>query len=248
MKWSHAAAWRTAGLSLMLACVGLTHAASLQVAPTLVAFEPGSKGQALWLSNTGEDAPVRTQVRVYRWTQHNGEEILEPTTDLVVSPPLAELNPDARQLVRIIRTSPMPTDVETSYRLVVDEVPPADSLAHNGLRLLMRYSVPVFVLPDTKVPPTYQLSSTLEQRDGQTNLVVRNDGGQHAQLADLALLGPDGTRQVLLPGLVGYILPHQTMRWPLPASSGSLTARGRLQARINAEADEHVLIDDLAQR
>ncbi len=248
MNLSNTGAWRIAGLTLMLAWGGLAHAASLQVAPTSVVFQPGSKGQALWLSNTGEDTPVRTQVRLFKWTQKDGEDILEPTTDLVVSPPLAELQPDARQMIRIIRTGPIPTDVETSYRVIVDEIPPPDTEPRSGLRLLMRYSVPVFVLPDTTEPPKYQLQTSLETQNGVTHLVIRNTGREHAQIADVTHLASDGTRQLLLTGLVGYALPGQTMRWPLPASAQRQIVGGSLQARVNAQAVEHVLIEDLARR
>lgn len=223
-------------------------AASLQVAPTSVELQASETGEAVWLSNTDADTPVRAQVRLFRWTQHNGEDTLEPTRDLAISPPLVELAGGARQLVRVIRTGPPPTDTETSYRIIVDEVPDGTAADRTGLQFLLRYSIPVFVLPAGEAPITYQLAPRLEHDGDAATLVVTNHGGRHAQLADLAYVDAGGNRHELLSGLVGYVLPGQTMRWALPASASRYADGGRFQVRINGEAAEQTLALDRAAR
>jgi fimbrial chaperone protein len=39
-------------------------------------------------------APINAQIRVFKWAQENGEEKLEPTEEVVASPPLATLAPN----------------------------------------------------------------------------------------------------------------------------------------------------------
>ena len=240
--------FRTLLAATLLAVCGAAVAASLQVAPTSVVLQPDTKGEALWLSNTDENAPVRAQVRVYRWTQENGEDILEPTRQLAISPPLVELAGGARQLVRVIRLAPPPQDIEASYRIIVDEVPETDDEDQTGLQFLLRYSIPVFVLPTSATPIDYDLVPRLEVQDGTATLIVANRGRQHAQIADLAYVDAAGKRHELIGGLVGYVLPGETMRWPLPAASSRYADGGSFKARINGEAVEQTLALGPARR
>src|SRR5690606_27632881 len=88
------------------------------------------------------------QVRVYRWTQVDGQDVLEATRDLAISPPMLEVASGGEQLVRVVRLGPAPAATEASYRVVVDELPVAAVDAADGgegLRFVLRYSIPVFV-------------------------------------------------------------------------------------------------------
>lgn len=82
-------------------------AAGLQVTPTSLTLQAKQSADGLWLSNTGSK-PLQAQVRVYRWTQENDEERFEATRALAISPPMLELAPGARQLVRVIRLGAPP--------------------------------------------------------------------------------------------------------------------------------------------
>ena len=243
---------RAIASTALLVLAAQAGAASLQVAPTSVVLHPTQKAEAVWLSNTGASDAVRAQVRVFEWSQADGEDHLVPTRDIVISPPMIELEPGARQLVRVIRTGALPAEAETSYRILVDEVPGDREGEQPGLQFLLRYSIPVFVLPaDARDGSeiTYALSTRLGQSDGKPALTVGNTGRLHAQLADLAYMDADGTRHELLEGLVGYVLPGRTMQWELPAASSSLFADGgSFKARINGEAVEQTLTLDRPER
>lgn len=231
--------WRALFVIALLACAGNAISASLQVAPTTLTLQARQTADGLWLSNSG-DAPVQVQLRVFRWTQADGKDVLETTRDLVVSPPIQTLPPGEQQLVRVIRTQPVPPVAETSYRVIVDELP-VDQDAQPGLRFVLRYSIPIFVVPESAAKPGAVLSTRLVTLDdGNAAIQVSNSGTQHAQLADLGFIGPSGERETVIAGLVGYVLPGQTMRWPLP-SSVSRFADGTFKARINSEADEQSL-------
>lgn len=217
-------------------------AAGLQVTPTSLTLQARQNADGLWLSNTGTTA-LQAQVRVFRWTQDNGEERFEPTQALAISPPMLELAPGARQLVRVIRLGAPPAR-EDSYRLIVDELPPDDANRPPGLQFVLRYSLPVFLAAAGDAAPAPKLRAQLSFQGEQVRIEVRNDGDQHAQLADLVFVDPHGTRHALQSGLLGYALPGQRMRWPLAAPAELLRGGGTLKARINGEATEQALALD----
>src|SRR4029077_342518 len=99
-------------------------AASLQVAPVKV--EVASPGAATTVKLRNEGAtPLNAQIRVFRWSQVNGEDKLEPTTDVVASPPLTKLSPKTDYTVRLVRVSKTPVDKEETDLLVLGELPAA---------------------------------------------------------------------------------------------------------------------------
>lgn len=213
-----------------------TLASGLQVAPVSVTLTAAETSDGLTLSNVGE-APLHAQVRVYRWQQgENDGEKLEPTSDLVVSPPMIALQPGGQQLVRVVRASPAPSAgaPETAYRIVVDELPIAADGTRGGLNFVLRYTLPVFMLP---AGPAVQpdLRWDLLEIDGAIALQVVNDGGMHAQVADVALLGADGTRTILAPGLLGYALPGASRTWTTAAPWSAVVQDSTLEVRIDGQ-------------
>src|SRR5215831_17602613 len=82
-------------------------AASLQVAPVTLEIPAPGASATLKLRNEGS-AALNAQIRVFRWTEVNGEEKLEPTDDVVASPPIARLAPKADYVVRLVRLAKRP--------------------------------------------------------------------------------------------------------------------------------------------
>ncbi len=246
---------RAIGCACLLAA-GAAPAASLQVAPTSLTLQASQNADGLWLSNSG-DAPVQVQVRVFRWTQKDFADVLEPSRDLVASPPMQTLAVGARQLVRVVRTGAPPT-TEATYRLIVDELPPAQPTG-TGLTLALRYSVPVFVAPASLAPnaidprsgrvpafvaPTPELVARIVPSASGDALEISNRGRWHAQIAELGHSVDGAPVTTIVPGLAGYVLPGQAMRWPLPATLARSTG-GQFTARINgAQATQPLPLAD----
>lgn len=227
---------RTSAFAIAAAVAALqpvgASAAGLQVAPISLTLDARRGADGLWLSNTG-DAVLNAQVRVFHWTQANGEDQLTASRGLAASPPMLKLEPGARQLVRVIRTGAAPAEREDAFRLLVDEVPNEAAQA-DGLNFVLRYSVPVFVAPAAATRPAPRLDWSLH--DGAaTTLEVANAGSMHAQLASLVFTGDDGGSIQVSDGLLGYVLPGATMRWPLHGERTAFAHGGRLSARINGE-------------
>lgn len=173
-------------LVLLLLC-GLpvtVPAAGLQISPISLSVPADSRATEIWLRNNGE-AVVHAQVRVYRWSQSGGEDVLTPDNQLIASPPMVEIPAGKQQLVRLVRVGLLakPAAAERSYRLLVDELPVQhQETSETSLRFVFRYSVPVFIVGTAKQKP--ELDWQVEVSAGNAWLVVRNAGTRHAQLAD----------------------------------------------------------------
>lgn len=217
-------------LSVWAMLPGIAQAEGLQVAPVSVTI-PERSG-TVWLTNQGSEA-LRAQVRVFRWSQANGEDVLAETTDLVASPPFVSIAAGEQQVVRLVRTAPAAdpsAPCEQTFRIIVDEVPTGDRPAGDGLQYVLRFSVPVFLTTPACADLAPVLSWRIEQGGDGLALLVANSGQVRAQLADLSLVAADGSRLSVGSGLVGYVLPGQQRRFALAPSAA---AGGNIEVSVN---------------
>jgi fimbrial chaperone protein len=214
----------------------LASASGLQVAPTTLTLQATQNADGLWLSNTG-DGPVTAQVRVYRWTQENGDDKEVLSREVLVSPPMVQLAVSERQLIRVIRTGPPPIDSEAAYRVVIDELPIPDSGPKKGVQFVLRYSVPVFMAP-AGGNSTAQLNWKVRRHGQQTEIEVTNAGVTHAQLAELNFADSRGRRTEVQAGLLGYVLPGAQMRWQVKTPPATFANGGSLDVLINGSATQ----------
>lgn len=208
---------------------GAAAAGPLQVEPVLV--EVTAPGAASTLTLRGNGTPVEAQVRVFRWVQANGEDRLEPTTDVVASPPALSLKSDAPHVVRIVRVAKTPVVQEESYRLLVDQLPNVAQQRGGTVNLILRQSIPVFFKPAGAAGP--KLTWTLAQANGKAALVAHNSGDRRVRVSDLKVRNGNGPDVTVAGGLAGYVLPGATKRWTLPGGQGG--AGGTL--RVAAQGD-----------
>jgi fimbrial chaperone protein len=231
MPRSRVTAW-TFGLAAWFGAVAPAWPGELRLEPVSLVLPAGERSTLLWLSNTGGQ-PLRAQVRLYAWNQEGGGEVLTATDQLAASPPLLEVPPQGRQLVRLVRLGTDPPVTETAYRLIVDELPSATPPPAADAPLL-RYSIPLFALPATGTEPTPARLRARIGRDAEGRRLLRlyNDGGRHARIAQLAFVGSGG-RQVLAPGLARYVLPGRYKEWRLrpPARWRAAASKPRWMAR-----------------
>ncbi|HID8537130.1 TPA: fimbrial biogenesis chaperone [Stenotrophomonas maltophilia] len=229
--------WRATGVALLALCLLATSTAgatSLQVAPTSLQLEARQRAGELWLTNSGT-SPVKLQVRVFRWVQQGGQEQLLPTDELMASPPMQELAAGQQQLVRVMRPTREPPSAQQYYRLIVDEVPDLATRAE-GMQFVLRYSIPVFVQPASgKLAPQLQ-ARLVTLDDGRNGVEVANSGNSYAQIADLAL-GSVKRPRIVHPGLLGYVLPGQVMRWPIERMAIDRD-NDQITAKLNGESEQ----------
>ncbi|KOR45158.1 pilus assembly protein [Xanthomonas oryzae] len=222
---------------LVMACAtasGSARAAEIAIAPTTAHIPADSDQATVWLYNQAAQ-PWRADAKLYRWRQDGERELLEPASGATVSPAHFEIPSQGRQLLRVIRLGPSPTQAEDSYRLVVTQH------AIGNETDLLRYSTPVFAHSSQASAPQPALQATLAGHGSDRMLRIHNPGVSHARLSDLAYVDADGTRRSIRNDLAGYILPGQTRQWALPANlpAGS----GRFVARINSDIESTLALE-----
>ncbi len=188
-------------------------AASLQVTPISIDVAAPATATTVNLTNPGNGG-LKAQIRVYRWSMVDGQEHLEPATDVVASPPMAVLKPNTEYTVRIIRTSKQPVTTEETYRLLVDEIPDKSALVKNSVNMAFRYSIPVFFAPAGGSHA--DLKWTVEQKNGKTYVSATNTGSRRVRLSDLSVGNASGKKALIAKGLAGYVLAHTSKSWVAP--------------------------------
>jgi fimbrial chaperone protein len=158
--------------------------------------------------------------------QVDGEDLLEPTDDLVASPPMASLASKVNYTVRLVRLSKRPLSASESYRVFIDELPAPSTHQSKVVTLLTRYSIPAFFYPASASEG--KLTWSIEQHDGGSYLSATNSGDMHLRISGLKV--QDGNKPVVSfgEGLAGYVLGHSTKTWVTPRSGGGLSGPASL--------------------
>ncbi len=225
-------ATRIALTALFVSPCAMPQAASLQVAPVSVEVAAPGAAATVNLRNQG-DKPMEGQVRVFRWTQVNGQDKLEPTDDVVASPPMVTLRPNTNYVVRIVRTKKAPVAVEETYRLLIDELPSAGGERRSAVNIVLRYSIPVFFTAPGAAPS--KLSWGLERRNNKQFLIAKNDGDRRVRLSKLVLTDAKGAKASFGEGLAGYVLARSSVALEIPANAKGFGSGGL--ASISALSD-----------
>ncbi|MGQ5288686.1 fimbrial biogenesis chaperone [Pectobacterium actinidiae] len=208
-------------------------ASSILVWPIYQVIESDENSSALWLENKG-NAPVGLQIRIMSWKQIDFQDRYAEQRNVIATPPFMTLEPGKRNMIRLIRVNPIPANTEQAYRIIIDEIstPYQKDAPQMGLQFQMRYLLPLFLdgegiwthsRPDkrrTNVQPTLPLLSwRISALGGKSYLYVHNRGLVHARLSNVywsADPSGKGSRIKVTDGFLGYVLPGQEMRWPLP--------------------------------
>jgi fimbrial chaperone protein len=224
-----------------LVAVAAAGAQSLAVMPVNVLMAPGQNAATLTVTNHGK-SDTAIQIRGYAWNQPDGSDQLDPSTALVVSPPIATIAAGATQVVRLILRQP-PQGREATYRILVDQIPPP---AEPGVvHIVLRLSIPIFAQPASRAAAHVQFH--LETDAGQLYLVGVNDGLRHEAIRDIALSTSDRAKLKADSSASPYILAGVTRRWrialqgslPLPSETLRLTAQadsGAIEEQVRVVA------------
>ena len=228
---------RLVALLLAVGLFGLplaTWANQIRISPLFVSLSAEQRSAAINLRNEGRTA-VSVQVRIFAWQQDaDAGMLLDTTQDLALSPAMVTLAPGATQLVRVQTRIPA-VQKERHYRILIDQLPDAASASRDRVRVLTRYSLPVFVEPRVVGLPELSAKLVSCQTDGSLQLRVSNTGARRARLADWQLQQQNkmlGNHQ----GLSGYALPGQVLSVPLVNVAASrLAASLSLQWQVNTD-------------
>lgn len=219
--------------ALILLPAGMTSGASaLQISPLRLEFSESHKHTTLTVKNRGT-SPSLVQVEVFRWAQQNGHDVLEPSRDVLVSPPVFSLGPNSEQLIRaIVRRQPDQTR-EVTYRILLREVASdfASDTDNEAIRVLLGFSLPVFLRPNDET----QLSvrwRVVQSEHNKLKLYLHNQGTQHVQVVSVDIQNDKGKILSKQPEMA-YVLPDNQREWLLDMESLDVTSTINLVAKTN---------------
>jgi fimbrial chaperone protein len=209
------------GAAACMCAAGIGLAASLRVLPVTLELVAPDAAAAITLRNDDTQATIRVQTRVFRWTQADGRDRFEPTTDVVASPPATSLGPLAEYIIRVVRVARTPVAGEESYRIIIDELPDASRRRSGMVSFVLRQSIPAFFR--ARDAGDAEVTWSARQAGNAVVVIGRNTGKRRLKVAELQVTaGP----RVLgkQPGLVGYVLAQSTAEFSIPLTGGRLAA------------------------
>jgi len=233
-------------LAALVLQICTARAAQLRVEPVLLEMNAPAAAGTLTLRND-EDREVTIQTRVLRWSQSAGKETLEPTTDVVASPPAVTLAPGADYVVRVVRVTKQPVRGEESYRVIVDQLPRAGRQQSRSVSLLIRQSIPAFFRARELSLPAVTWSMSYDA--GKLVVMASNTGDERLRIASLRLRDSSGGIVSFGNGLVGYVLGRSSMSWIAPSYPRGFANGGPIS--ITAETDKgptHAVAQSPARR
>lgn len=210
-------------------------ASTFNIAPIRAELTGAHRTFVLTLTNA-EDHPVVVQIRLVAWSQRNGEEQLDETRDVLVTPPVAQLGANSQQVVRVaLRREPDPSR-ELTYRVLFEEVPQAAPANFNGLQVALRLSIPVFVAPAHAVAAAALTWDAHRLPDGAIEVAATNHGTGHLQVSDFEL--QSGLKDALHGLTSKYVLPGSRVTWTVKSGGVSGDALGHGALVIHGHSDQ----------
>jgi fimbrial chaperone protein len=233
-------AWTRAFRASMIAAAVLAgaspvDASNFTIDRTRVELSKGHTSEVITILNRSTE-PLRLQVTGFHWSQAAGEPmVLEPTDEIVYFPTVLQLEPGASRQVRVGYLG-TPTSRERTYRIILEELPPAPTGADNLVRVLTRLNVPVFV-EAARPAPSPRLGAVA--REGATVIVpVHNGGSSHVMIEAVAISAVDAQGRRLF--------SEEVSGWYVLAESANVF-NVALPAECGAAATFHISVRTAAQ-
>lgn len=189
---------------------GTAQAAVLEISPVTISLAAGQSATTIEIRNRG-DAPVAVQVRAYDWAQSGDEDVLTPTRDLILSPPIFTVPAGGSQTLRLLVRGGAAVVGERSYRLLLDEVPAISQ--GQQIVIALRVSLPVIIAAAS--PASKGLRWRVGRAPGgETVLSATNAGLGYDAVQAIAVTLADGSRRsAVARGKNPYVLAGAERHW-----------------------------------
>jgi P pilus assembly chaperone PapD len=192
------AAIKSIGAVIILAILTTTsaHAQGLKLESQVVVINTGDGESVMTLKNT-DTQPILLYTSVQTVDEDPAERVL-------VTPPVARVEPGDSQLVRFILKKGAALKAETLARAIFEGIPPASN--GNTLRLTIRQNVPLIIHPASLAEneEPWKFLSFTENTNG--DISVKNTGDYVVRMASSISLLPGNGQATLARN---YILPGQ---------------------------------------
>ena len=235
-----------AGLMIFLAtCASAALAGSFGISPVGLSLPANRSASSVTIENTG-DAPIVIQGKTLGWTQEAGKNVRVESRDLILNPPLFQLAPGEKQLVRIASRKGPPRETEAAYRVVFTEILSKEAPHQDGLsfRIALAQDIPVYIEPATPAARP-QVRWEAQRTPGGYRVTVFNSGQRHYRLTNVRLSIAEAQPQQQV-GIV-VALAQSSFAIDIPASVPRTAATIRLLGQIEStearDADSTVTID-----
>lgn len=206
-----------------MAAAAAAAASSLAVTPLRVELAGGASAETVQVQNS-TDSPMAVQIRLFAWSQANGEDVYTPSSDLLVSPSIVSIPAGQIQLVRLVRKAAA-SQGEKRYRLVIDQLPDPAKVRPGVAQTRVRFAIPIFVDRDKAAPAAFSWKLT----DGSVELA--NTGGAAARIVQIEVKQADGRVVPVELNSLRYVHGASVISWPI----GRGCSLGKL--RISAQID-----------
>jgi fimbrial chaperone protein len=210
--------------------------AQFTVNPTRIVLTPRATSALLTLHNDGAST-IRLEVKTHAWSQSlTGQMELAPTDDVVVFPTQISLAPGEDRKLRIAVTTP-PGDVEKSYRVFLEELPPAAGAAPAGaaVQMLTRVGIPVFLQPGAPAAPAVGVEGVELEKD-VLHFRIENRGAIHLIPDAIRVIGLSASGQVVVDKSTDgwYILARTARQYDLRFGSAECASVRSVLVEVRA--------------
>ena len=223
------------GLFFFVVCASVANAANLGVSPVRVTLSDSQKIGSLSVRNDGTQ-PITMQMEVLSWSQREGKAVFAATRELLANPPIFTIPAGSSQLVRVgLRRAP-DAQRELTYRVTLEELPPPPNPDFQGAKMLIRISLPVFVLPEIDAKPVL-LWQAVRTSQGALKISLSNNGNAHIQIKNFKLSLLDSVQPWVTLQTSDYVLAGQSRDWIVPANPENPAPPPGVSLKLFAQTD-----------
>jgi fimbrial chaperone protein len=119
-------------------------AGEIRVSTVRIDLSDRQPAATVTITNDGAQKSL-VQIRALSWTQADGKDVQDVTSELIVTPPIADIAPAGRQMVRVGFVGKKQMPAEGTFRLQIEEVPRQDQEQTHSVETYLRISVPIFI-------------------------------------------------------------------------------------------------------
>ncbi|WP_425145942.1 fimbrial biogenesis chaperone [Deinococcus sp.] len=234
------AASRLLALALALLLAG-AQADPFGVAPTLIELRGSQRTASISITNPSAQL-VKYEVSASAWSQPSGDDAFQPTSDLVLTPPVFSLKPGGSQIVRVgLKVPATPGSPERAYRVYIAQLATPQAQASTptdqvtaSVRVLFKIALPMFVLPETPAP---KVAWEVARAGQTTTLTLNNTGNSYVRYGGLKLMQGDKLigSKIIMYALAGQ---HHTLTFNTPVEPGKVT----VTYEVNQEPHTETLV------
>ncbi len=207
-----------------LACFSTsTWAGVFSVTPVRIYMEPKDRAVAVTVTNEGDEELVM-QADVYEWMQKaDGEDVLTPSEDLFLSPPILKVAPKSRQVVRLAKLKKnQDPNKQSTYRMIVREIPeakPADKDLQ--VQVALAFSMPIFITPNGA--KSHLDCTVAREAPGKLKIICENTGNAYSHPTAFLLKNLAGDK-IATQETGAYILPGIKREFEIKRQDGNIVA------------------------